>query len=310
MLHGKRGIVLGERENVPRGSVRSFTLDLRPGQYILFCPGGTKREQVDLTVTGPAARPDSTLDAQRALAVSKYKAYVLGESAELLAGVDRFAAALETGNLALAKAQFGPVRYHYETIEPIAESFGDLDPAIDARVNDVADRSTVDGIPPHRADPLGGRHDEGTEPYARRLQRDVETLNSRIPSLDIQPAQLANGAVELLDEVASSKITGEEDRYSHTDLSDFQGNLTGARPRSTCCGPCSSASGHGELARTIDARFADVQKGLSAYRRATARVRALRRADAGRPPRARRADRRARRAAVDGCGQVACGASC
>ncbi len=44
-----------------------------------------------------------------------------------------------------------------------------------------------------------------------------------------QPAQLANGATELLNEVAASKITGEEDRYSHTDLSDFAANVAGGR---------------------------------------------------------------------------------
>ena len=161
----------------------------------------------------------------------------------------------------------------------------------------------MDGLPPHRADPLGAGHDEGTAPYARRLQRDVETLNARIPALELQPAQLANGAVELLNEVANSKITGEEDRYSHTDLSDFQGNLdrlAGGLRR--CCGPCSCASGHADLARTIDARFADVQKGLDAYRRDDALGFALygELTPADRR-KLSRADRRAGRAALDGC---------
>ena len=40
---------------------------------------------------------------------------------------------------------------------------------------------------------------------------------------------MANGAKELLDEVATGKITGEEDAYSHTDLSDFKANVEGAR---------------------------------------------------------------------------------
>ena len=47
--------------------------------------------------------------------------------------------------------------------------------------------------------------------------------------IELEPAQIANGAVELLNEVASSKITGEEDRYSHTDLWDFEANLDGAK---------------------------------------------------------------------------------
>ena len=39
---------------------------------------------------------------------------------------------------------------------------------------------------------------------------------------------LATGAVELLNEVSTSKITGEEEIFSHTDLWDFQANVDGA----------------------------------------------------------------------------------
>ena len=73
-----------------------------------------------------------------------------------------------------------------------------------------------------------GNSTKGTGPYADELMKDVNTLAQKAGTLSYQPAQLANGSVELLNEVAGSKITGEEDRYSHTDLSDFQGNLTGA----------------------------------------------------------------------------------
>jgi iron uptake system component EfeO len=105
-------------------------------------------------------------------------------------------------------------------------------------------------------------------PYARRLVRDVEDLQRRVPALRVQPAQLANGAVELLNEVASSKITGEEDRYSHTDLSDFQANLDGARRAFVLLRP-ELARRDPSLARTITARFAAVQTALGRYRRAT-----------------------------------------
>ena len=36
------------------------------------------------------------------------------------------------------------------------------------------------------------------------------------------------GAAVLMEEVAATKISGEEDRYSHTDLWDFQANFEGA----------------------------------------------------------------------------------
>ena len=41
--------------------------------------------------------------------------------------------------------------------------------------------------------------------------------------------EIANGANELLTEVSTSKITGEEERYSHIDLVDFKANVEGAQ---------------------------------------------------------------------------------
>lgn len=38
-----------------------------------------------------------------------------------------------------------------------------------------------------------------------------------------------DGAAGLFEEMASSKISGEEDRCSHTDLWDFQANIDGAQ---------------------------------------------------------------------------------
>ena len=65
-------------------------------------------------------------------------------------------------------------------------------------------------------------------PVADKLLADVQRLQAFVPTIKLEPAQIANGAVELMNEVASSKITGEEDRYSHTDLWDFQANVDGA----------------------------------------------------------------------------------
>jgi iron uptake system component EfeO len=110
---------------------------------------------------------------------------------------------------------------------------------------------------------------KGTAPYAKRLLRDVTTLNTKVKTITYQPAQLANGAVELLNEVAGSKITGEEDRYSHTDLSDFEANVAGAKKAFELLRPALVERGDGQLAKTITVRFAAVEKGLAPYKRQT-----------------------------------------
>jgi iron uptake system component EfeO len=269
-LKNADGIILGERENIVDGIDGSFTLDLQPGRYVLSCPNGDKEDNGVLVVTGKAA--PAQVNAAAALlrkATAGYRAYVIAQTAQLVTGTRQFVAALNAGDLEGAKSMFGPVRLHYEAIEPVAESFGNLDPEIDARINDVDDPAAWTGF--HRIEQIlwVQRTTAGTKALAAKLLTDVETLQRRVRTLSFQPAQLANGGVELLNEVAGSKITGEEDRYSHTDLSDFQGNLTGARVAFDLLRPALVKRGDAPLVRTIATRFATVQQGLDRYKRST-----------------------------------------
>src|SRR5262249_32105763 len=110
----------------------------------------------------------------------------------------------------------------------------------------------------------------GTQRYARKLLADVRKLDRSVATLKLQPAQIANGAVGLLDEVSASKITGEEDRYSHTDLSDFQGNFDGARVAFEPLRPVLLKQGERPLVEQIEHGIANVQRGLDRYKRPTA----------------------------------------
>ena len=51
----------------------------------------------------------------------------------------------------------------------------------------------------------------------------------RWPSSKVPPLKVATGAAELIEEVSQGKITGEEERYSKTDLWDFDANLQGSQ---------------------------------------------------------------------------------
>ena len=267
-LLGKDGIILGERENIVGGISGSFTLNLQPGTYKLRCPNGDDNADGVLVVTGDRLNTQSADSAALAAASAKYKAYVQQEADQLLTSTRAFTKALQTGDLKRAKALFGPTRYHYEAIEPVAESFGDLDPEIDAREGDVP-ASSWTGF--HRIEKILWTKNttEGTGPLAAKLLTDVTRLRSKTATLSFQAPQLANGAVELLNEVASSKITGEEDRYSHTDLSDFAGNVEGAQKAFVFLTPALLDLKQGDLVKTISQRFTDVSRGLDRYRRPT-----------------------------------------
>jgi len=268
-LKNERGIILAERENIVAGQDGSFTLDLDPGRYVISCPNGAAENNGTLVVEGDAKARRAPRDPMLVQAASQYGVFVQRHADALLAGTHMFAAALRAGDLARAKSLFGPVRYHYELIEPVAESFGGLDPAIDARADDVADRSRWTGF--HRIEQIlwGQRTTRGTEPYATKLLRDVRTLDRRVRTSGFQPAQMANGTAELLGEASSSKLAGEEDRYSHTDLSDLEGNVVGARVAFELLRPALEQGGHEALTRRVARRFDDVQHGLDAYARNT-----------------------------------------
>jgi FTR1 family protein len=258
ILQGAR--ILGEKENLVAGLSGSFTLTLQPGEYALSCPGGATDATGVLTVGGQAVA--ASTDPQLEAAVAGYNRYVHTQAVDLVAKVQSFVAAVKAGDVDKAKSEFAAARVPYETIEPVAESFGTLDPDIDARVNDVAKGQKWTGF--HRIEQaLWEKHStKGMNPIADKLLADVKTLESKTTTLAYQPDELANGANGLLDEVASSKITGEEDRYSHTDLSDFLANVSGSQTTFGLLAPALKAKDP-TLEADIAARFDAVQKELA-----------------------------------------------
>jgi iron uptake system component EfeO len=235
VMQGDR--ILGEKENLTPGLSGTFSLRLTKGTYTVYCPNA-RTERSTLTVTAAATpAPGNTAEAELTRAVRAYRSYVEAESAALLPATRMFAAAVRSGDVAGAKRLFPLARTHYETIEPVAESFGDLDPGIDARVNDVATGAKWTGF--HRIEKALWQDGttKGMTPYADKLVSDVTRLDTLVRTVDLQGAQIANGAVELLGEVANSKITGEEDRYSHTDLADFEANVAGVEAAVTALTP-------------------------------------------------------------------------
>jgi iron uptake system component EfeO len=194
-----------------------------------------------------------------------YQQYVIGEVAKLTPAARKFTDAVRAGDLAAAQQTFASARYFYEEIEPVAESFGDLDPGLDARADDVQDDpGKWTGF--HRIEKAiwADRSLAGMAPIADKLDADVARLAALVAKTTYQPAQLANGATELLNEVATKKVTGEEDRYSHTDLSDFEANVQGARKAYDLLTSALKQL-DANLAATIGARFDDVVASLKPY---------------------------------------------
>jgi iron uptake system component EfeO len=156
----------------------------------------------------------------------------------------------------------------YERIEPIAELFNDLDGSLDSREDDFekkADDPKFTGF--HRIEKalFADKTVAGLTPLTDKLMTDVLDLQKRIGDLAIAPKDLVGGAAELIEEVASKKIAGEEDRYSRTDLWDFQANVDGAKKIVTLLGPIVQKQ-DGALGSRLQANFQKVDSVLAKYK--------------------------------------------
>ena len=262
ILSGDR--IIGEVENVAPGLNKEFSLTLKAGNYTTACPGGSEHSKGKLVVTGTAA---TKLTTAGKAAVDQYRTYLEAQAAELVTATRAFTDAVDRGNLEQAKALYAPSRVAYERIEPVAETFGDLDPKIDAREGDVPEKD------------WGGYHylekklwidgtTDGLSDYTEELNENVATLQNLVKDVELQPGAIANGAVELLNEVSASKITGEEERYSRTDLVDFEANVQGAQAAFDAVKPLLEKKDP-TLAADIDAKFAAVETVLVPYRTGT-----------------------------------------
>ncbi|MDD1017478.1 iron uptake system protein EfeO [Pseudomonas sp. TNT2022 ID1048] len=200
--------------------------------------------------------------------ISDYKIYVTEQLDELASHTQQFTDAVKQGDLASARKLYAPTRVYYESIEPIAELFSDLDAAIDSRVDDHEQGVKAEDFTGfHRLEYslFSENSTEGLGELADGLNKDVKDLQTRVAGLTFPPEKVVGGAAALLEEVAATKISGEEDRYSHTDLYDFQGNIDGAKKIVDLF--------HGQIAKQdpafvakVDKNFATVNKILAKYK--------------------------------------------
>jgi iron uptake system component EfeO len=200
--------------------------------------------------------------------VAAYKAYVTAQTDRLIAKTTVFTDAVRAGDLEGAKAAYAPSREPWERIEPIAALIADTDGAVDSRVDDFASPDDPDFTGWHRIEYLLWEKGttEGAAPFADRLDAKLRTLRTGLRALDVPPAAVAQGAADLVQEVSEGKITGEEDRYSKTDLWDFAANVEGSRAVVRALAPALKKADPGLLAG-IQADFRDLERELGTLRR-------------------------------------------
>ncbi|MEU0567351.1 iron uptake system protein EfeO [Nonomuraea sp. NPDC005983] len=258
--------VMAELENIVPGLTRELVAELPAGTYEAVCKPGMVGKGIrnPLKVTGDH-KPLSQ-DVKLADAIASYKRYIKSQSDTLLVKTQEFADAVKAGDLAKGKELYPVARTYWERIEPVAEIFGELDPAIDAREADLAAGEKWTGFHKIEKDLWITKDVSKDGPVADKLVADVKTIVAKSNAAELTPLNLANGAKGLLDEVASGKITGEEDIWSHTDLWDFDANLQGSKAAVQALRPVLEERSP-DLVKTLDEQFAAAEAALGAHRK-------------------------------------------
>lgn len=274
--------ILGEKENLAPGlPASSFTVTLGGGSYQLYCPGaGT--DTVPFTVTGQAAaQPSGSTGAILTSGTQGYATYVDGVVDAMADATTTLKSDIDAGDLAQARTEYALARPFYERVESDVDGFvlpgfaatdnaGNLDYLIDMRESNLDPKVGWHGFHAIERDLFqAGAITDQTKQYAAELQTDVAKLDEVVKTNTYKPEDLANGAADLLEEVQSNKITGEEENYSHIDLVDFAGNVEGAQQAFAFLEPGLQKI-DATLAQQVTTQFAAVKKTLDTYRDAGA----------------------------------------
>jgi len=228
--------------------------------------GNTGKEEGKAGTTAGQAANQGKTDLSKETA--EYKKYVEGQIDMLLKDTENFAQLLKTGKLDEAKKVYPLIRMAYERSEPIAESFGESDIKIDYRLVDFKEEFKNEegwkGF--HRIEKILWEQNttKGTEKYADDLVNDIKELKAKIATIEVTPDLMVTGAIDLLNEVSTQKITGEEEVFSHTDLYDFRANIEGAQKIFELFRPKLEQK-DAKLVTTLDTEFKAVNALLDKY---------------------------------------------
>ena len=228
--------------------------------------GNTGKEEGKAGTTAGQAANQGKTDLSKETA--EYKKYVEGQIDMLLKDTENFAKLLKEGKLDEAKKVYPLIRMAYERSEPIAESFGESDVKIDYRLVDFKEEFKNEegwkGF--HRIEKILWEQNttKGTEKYAEDLVNDIKELKAKIATIEVTPDLMVTGAIDLLNEVSTQKITGEEEVFSHTDLYDFRANIEGAQKIFELFRPKLEQK-DAKLVTTLDTEFKAVNALLDKY---------------------------------------------
>lgn len=231
--------------------------------------------------SGPAAAPDGTVqpgastrptvarlsdDSMLGDGVAAYARYLERETGALVVRTQELVDAVKRGDIEAAKALFPVARTHWERIEPVADLVSDLRVWIDGREGVLPRGQEFAGFHRVERDLWQAGDVSGSGRVADRLLSDVSRFEELVNDREVFPLHVADTAKKLLDDAAVWKVTGEENRYSRTDLWGLAANLAGSEAAVQAFRPV-LAERAPALLSTLDAEFADAWAVFDQHRR-------------------------------------------
>ncbi|OMQ39506.1 iron uptake system protein EfeO [Pseudomonas putida] len=265
-------LVVEERENIAPGLSQVINANLLPGDYTITC-GLLSNPRGTLHVTPTAASQAAAKAGPALLAfvgpLSEYRVFLSRQGSALIKAVTALEQAIAAADLGQAQALYLPARAAYQRLAPAAQRLGQLNNAINARADYFEKREQDPGfVGFHRLEYalFEQRNLDRLAPLAQRLLTDVTSLKQQLLAQSLAPEQLVSIVVRNLDNIAQVRAhSGEEERYSHSDLNGFAGNLDASRKVVELLRPLLGKS-DAPLLTNIDTALADFAAELDGFK--------------------------------------------
>lgn len=267
-------LVVEERENIAPGLSQVISANLQPGDYAITC-GLLSNPRGTLHVT-PTAASDAAAKAKPSMVafvgpLSEFRVYLAVQGSALIKAATALNQAIASGDLAQAQALYLPARAAYQRLAPAAQRLAELDNQINARADYFEKREQDPAfVGFHRLEYalFQQRNLDDVTPIAQRLLADVTTLKQQLLAQSLPPEQLVSILVRNLNSLAEVRAgSGEEERYSHSDLNGFAANAQTARKVVDLLRPMLSKSS-ADVLGNIDQAMSDFDNQLNAYKSA------------------------------------------
>ena len=265
-------LVVEERENIAPGLSQVINANLLPGDYAITC-GLLSNPRGTLHVT-PTAASEAAARAKPSMVafvgpLSEFRVYLSSQGSALIKAVTALEQAIAAGDLTQAQALIGCAGRNVQRLAPAAQRLAELDNRINARADYFEQREQDPGFRGfHRLEfaLFQQRSLDGLTPAAQQLLADVTTLKQQLLAQSLPPEQLVSIVVRNLDNLGDVRATsGEEERYSHSDLNGFAGNLDAARKVLDLLRPLLDKSA-ADLLPTLDNALAGLDTELNRFK--------------------------------------------